>query len=496
MNKNLSRRDFLKLAGVTSAGLALSACGVKATEFPTATFVPPTETTIPPTETTIPPTETIIPTITPAPTSTPILPLEQLPQTKQALTKFVQAFQEAGVNITSDNLLQNGLEIRKMIGTNKKQYDVAFVHVENLSQAGVEIGGDYPLMIKTDDKWERELLGKNLQDINFGYTRRIDPKTPMIDGKDNAAFFSPSAIYPSNQYSPLRNLEGEYIKDNAVQKSFFVDGEIDTERLNDYINNATTTFKGIKFTGYAIRQVPNNPKSHAIVITNQHQIQKRLDDIDDPVIAEQALIWFIKNTTLLAIDMGIKYMLLNEFLRDSNRYWSHKINKTSEETIELAVRAVKIASKDSKTTIVFNENGFESENSNKRTEFISILNNLREKGLFPKSGDIVIGIQYHNGIGYNPQNLKTTIEYFYKNGINEIRLTEVDIMQKNSPTHSQIIEYYLSMLKTVKDIKSTYQDLNISIIFFDEYWETDRAKNARITDVPIGLYQLIAELYK
>ncbi|MDP3184597.1 MAG: twin-arginine translocation signal domain-containing protein [Anaerolineales bacterium] len=57
MSKKLSRRDFLKLAGATSAGLALSACGVNATEVPTATFVPPTGTPSP--------------TATPAPTSTP-----------------------------------------------------------------------------------------------------------------------------------------------------------------------------------------------------------------------------------------------------------------------------------------------------------------------------------------------------------------------------------------------------------------------------------------
>ena len=52
MNKKLSRRDFLKLAGVTSAGFALSACGVKAIELPTATSLP-------------------TPTLTPNPTDTP-----------------------------------------------------------------------------------------------------------------------------------------------------------------------------------------------------------------------------------------------------------------------------------------------------------------------------------------------------------------------------------------------------------------------------------------
>jgi len=62
--KKLSRRDFLKLAGTTSAGLALSACSVEVTEVPTATA-----TLIPPTQTPSP-TSTITPT--PGPTSTPI----------------------------------------------------------------------------------------------------------------------------------------------------------------------------------------------------------------------------------------------------------------------------------------------------------------------------------------------------------------------------------------------------------------------------------------
>jgi endo-1,4-beta-xylanase len=40
MNKNLSRRDFLKLAGVTSMGLVLSACETKITGFPESTSTP------------------------------------------------------------------------------------------------------------------------------------------------------------------------------------------------------------------------------------------------------------------------------------------------------------------------------------------------------------------------------------------------------------------------------------------------------------------------
>ena len=58
MNGNLSRRDFLKLAGITSVGIALSACSVKTTESPT-----PRVTSLPPTE-------------TPGPTTTPLNPNE------------------------------------------------------------------------------------------------------------------------------------------------------------------------------------------------------------------------------------------------------------------------------------------------------------------------------------------------------------------------------------------------------------------------------------
>lgn len=54
MCKNkITRRDFLKLAGATSAGLALSACGVQATELPTSTvtITPTPRATLPPSPT-------------------------------------------------------------------------------------------------------------------------------------------------------------------------------------------------------------------------------------------------------------------------------------------------------------------------------------------------------------------------------------------------------------------------------------------------------------
>lgn len=66
MTKKLSRRDFLKLSGVSSAGMLLTACGVNPTEFPTPTL-----------------TSTPSPSLTPSPTqtSTPTATATSIPNT-------------------------------------------------------------------------------------------------------------------------------------------------------------------------------------------------------------------------------------------------------------------------------------------------------------------------------------------------------------------------------------------------------------------------------
>src|SRR5688572_19039832 len=99
MSKKLSRRDFLKLTGTTSVGLALSACGVKATAIPTRTDIPsPTSS----------PKPSSIPTITQTPTVTATLG----PPTLRELTnKLGQEF-VIGTNFVVVNTLP---AYRKMI---------------------------------------------------------------------------------------------------------------------------------------------------------------------------------------------------------------------------------------------------------------------------------------------------------------------------------------------------------------------------------------------
>jgi len=141
MNKNLSRRDFLKLAGVTSVGLALSACGVKASELPTATSLPSTSTPFP--------TSTSTPSPIPTPT---VEDLKINGIVQKAIDKLVVELNKKQISITREDLLQNGLEVKRINGVDEnsmaKSYDVVVTSTASQS----EKGGGYPVaMIESEN---------------------------------------------------------------------------------------------------------------------------------------------------------------------------------------------------------------------------------------------------------------------------------------------------------------------------------------------------------
>jgi len=129
MNKNLSRRDFLKLAGVTSVGLALSACGVKASELPTATSLPSTSTPFP--------TSTSTPSPIPTPT---VEDLKINGIVQKAIDKLVVELNKKQISITREDLLQNGLEVKRINGVDEnsmaKSYDVVVTSTASQSEKG------------------------------------------------------------------------------------------------------------------------------------------------------------------------------------------------------------------------------------------------------------------------------------------------------------------------------------------------------------------------
>ncbi len=153
MSKNrLNRRDFLKLAGAATAGLALTACGVKATDLPTTTTVP----TANPSATPILPTTTTTPTVAPSPTLE--VKLVDLPQTKAAVDQFAAAMKSAGVQADSDQI-RLGLTTKEITGKDGKKYEIASSHIDpDLKKQGEALEGNYPLMIKTDGGWWKATL--------------------------------------------------------------------------------------------------------------------------------------------------------------------------------------------------------------------------------------------------------------------------------------------------------------------------------------------------
>lgn len=97
-NNRLSRRDFLKMAGVTSAGLALSACGLKATDLPVLTATP----------TLLPSAATSLPTNTQMPEQTST----STPHPPETIREFADALGiKIAVMLNTDKL---GLEIGKV----------------------------------------------------------------------------------------------------------------------------------------------------------------------------------------------------------------------------------------------------------------------------------------------------------------------------------------------------------------------------------------------
>ena len=243
MVKKLSRRDFLKLTGVTSASLALSACGVKASEFPTAISISPTGISLP--------TETL--TSTPTLTPTPTLPLEQLPQTKEALTDFIRAFQATGADVSADQLLRKGLEIRSMTDKDEKQYEVALAHIEN----PVRLGGDYPLMIKMNGEW-KEATFRNMADkrgikigTNYG-TPYFDSTTvqklkELVAKHYNFAIIDTIAMQQTEQKQGIFNFSkaDEAVKE-AIANDMYTEGD---DLLFGASNQKWTYMKDLKDKG-------------------------------------------------------------------------------------------------------------------------------------------------------------------------------------------------------------------------------------------------------
>ena len=186
-NRKLSRRDFLKFTGAVSAGLALTACGVKATElpFPTSTLAPTHEL----------PQPTLTETITA--TSTPVPTLESLPETQKSVSEFVSALKSTQSNISAEQILQQGLITKDLVGVDGKKYRVAITSNGYVLLVGTQ-------NLKTGEwGWNGDTLKPIVENI-FGVPigiavnmSRPDMLKPMLQETVIANF---SAIFPDGEF--------------------------------------------------------------------------------------------------------------------------------------------------------------------------------------------------------------------------------------------------------------------------------------------------------
>jgi len=78
--------------------------------------------------------------------------------------------QKAGVSITTEQILQQGLQIQTITGIDGKQHEIAFTYLDpDPSQQGESLEGDYPLMIK-EGEWGilTARISEILNGVNIG----------------------------------------------------------------------------------------------------------------------------------------------------------------------------------------------------------------------------------------------------------------------------------------------------------------------------------------
>lgn len=170
--KKLSRRDFLKVTGVTSASLVLSACGVKVSELPTATSLPPTNTPFP--------TNTLVPTSTPVPTlvglSIPVPDpkvsnpeLFDLSMPDSLIPQFTNALNMAGIELTPEQVNQK-INYQEFKDSDNNPFVVAHYKIESdLVQKTEFLDQQIPLLTATQNIETKEWKWNEATPSNLGY---------------------------------------------------------------------------------------------------------------------------------------------------------------------------------------------------------------------------------------------------------------------------------------------------------------------------------------
>ncbi len=413
MNKKLSRRDFLKLAGAASAGLALSACGVKATEIPTATLVVPTKT--------------VAPTTTPAPTATPNF--ENLNKViHEQIGKIVRAYQ---LSENQKEILANSVETVEVEG--KNFWFVSSNLLRKQDNDLVALVGDIPLALQKDyETWDSTGF-KDVTTLNIGAEFVENENGSDLYMRKNFGFGVISSVWGASTF------DNRPISDFVITKS---NGSV---RLQfDKLN-----YSG--FEDYQTKQALSHLNGSGRRLMLFHLIYPRQDSMPigfDQLSRDQAIsimTQYIEATVNRYKDRFFAYSVVNEFGMNDDVM----LKVIGEDYIDIAFETVRKTDATALTILNHHENhlstawvinGLDIPQATQR-----IAQRLKDKGLID-----FVGSQCHIDFGAgSPPYLQNEMTRVFKNYPAPVMITELDA---NTTLYADRPDRFLVQAEKVKGV--------------------------------------------
>lgn len=369
-------------------------------------------------------TKTLTPTPSETPTETAIPPIETMPVTQESVSQFANAMQEAGINITAELILQQGLQFQTVTGVDGKQYEVAFVHLDIVpSKQGEILEGNYPLMIKSDsEQWEEATLG-NIgtlagKEIGISYGFVTSPGV-----REAAANFNSAEVAWDLRWDATEPSQGVTMFGYNSDKYSYPDREVDYAiehgqsvmgmPLIDWNSYPTWLTKGINEETFTPDQVKEFVKSR--IVKTMEQYKGKINT------------WVVVNE-FHPISLGWHDDVLQKSLGD---YTEFAFQTARDESNKIEKETGK------KVVLLYNDSNNEFPSAPVFQKDFDLAKKLMSKGLIDGMGLEMHIMQLNDHIP-TYEEIKTVIDQYKQQGI-PVHITELDInLQKITGSDAEL----------------------------------------------------------
>ena len=407
MKNQLTRRDFIRLCGISSIGLALAACGVAPTPTPapTNTSAPtnaPLPTAIPTLTNTPVPTSTATATATPTATATATKTFEQWAQTNMPDTKLLTSVET---------------QYAKALGIDAKTIETSIVILKGVNgsfAAVIDKATGYPLLVS--ELREGEYIWNEVSQARLSYELGKPvgvSRTGAFLRPNSQKGKSPELLKIRGQYGWVTTPDLNWT--NPVDNSAYAMVQIDANgnikydfRLADYVVNEAIQ-RGQQVNGFGLfwgKDVPDAILKKGF--TSKSDLFTFVDEILTNVVGH------FKGKISM-------YSLINEYFGDAHQgggdFWKVTANKLGISDIDfLSYLYDKAKAIDKNAEFIFNDYAFEipgtkSYNSKRAVETYDLVSQLAAKGKIDG-----IGAQTHlySADFQTPQQVEQHIQDFTK----------------------------------------------------------------------------------